>query len=305
MRLAIASPGNDFRLGAMEAPPSVISTYLGTQMTAYLKDFMEGNVYEYKPATTPVDLGVDILPIVHAPAEDRNRTSPFPYGGHRFEFRAVGSSQNVSMVNTVLNAITAKYFATISDRVEAGENPVDVAQDLLKKHSKVIFNGNGYDPKWPDEADKLGITHIDSGVEAINKLVDPKNVAMFKEMGVFDEEECAARREILLEGYIGTIEMEVGCMIDMINQYAIPSAKAAGIDTSAMAEGVTKLKASLAGIHAATDNFESAKLCRVLRLETMIEVRKTVDEVEAECPANLWSYATYKELLFLDSGKFK
>ena len=305
MRLAISSPGNDFRLGAMEAPPSVISTYLGTQMTAYLKDFMEGNVYEYKPATTPVDLGVDIMPIVHAPAEDRNRTSPFPYGGHRFEFRAVGSSQNVSMVNTVLNAITAKYFATISDRVEAGENPVDVAQDLLKKHSKVIFNGNGYDPKWPDEADKLGITHIDSGVEAINKLVDPKNVAMFKEMGVFDEEECAARREILLEGYIGTIEMEVGCMIDMINQYAIPSAKAAGIDTSAMAEGVTKLKASLAGIHAATDNLESAKLCRVLRLETMIEVRKTVDEVEAECPANLWSYATYKELLFLDSGKFK
>ena len=161
---------------------------------------MEGNVYEYKPATTPVDLGVDIMPIVHAPAEDRNRTSPFPYGGHRFEFRAVGSSQNVSMVNTVLNAITAKYFATISDRVEAGENPVDVAQDLLKKHSKVIFNGNGYDPKWPDEADKLGITHIDSGVEAINKLVDPKNIAMFKEMGVFDEEECAARREILLEG---------------------------------------------------------------------------------------------------------
>ena len=305
MRLAISSPGNDFRLGAMEAPPSVISTYLGTQMTAYLKDFMEGNVYEYKPATTPVDLGVDIMPIVHAPAEDRNRTSPFPYGGHRFEFRAVGSSQNVSMVNTVLNAITAKYFATISDRVEAGENPVDVAQDLLKKHSKVIFNGNGYDPKWPDEADKLGITHIDSGVEAINKLVDPKNVAMFKEMAVFDEEECAARREILLEGYIGTIEMEVGCMIDMINQYAIPSAKAAGIDTSAMAEGVTKLKAGLAGIHAATDNFESAKLCRVLRLETMIEVRKTVDEVEAECPANLWSYATYKELLFLDSGKFK
>ena len=305
MRLAISSPGNDFRLGAMEAPPSVISTYLGTQMTAYLKDFMEGNVYEYKPATTPVDLGVDIMPVVHAPAEDRNRTSPFPYGGHRFEFRAVGSSQNVSMVNTVLNAITAKYFATISDRIEAGEKPVHVAQDLLKKHYKVIFNGNGYDPKWPDEADKLGITHIDSGVEAINKLVDPKNVAMFKEMGVFDEEECAARREILLEGYIGTIEMEVGCMIDMINQYAIPSAKAAGINTSEMATGVAKLKAGLAGIHAATDNFESAKLCRVLRLETMIEVRKTVDEVEAECPANLWSYATYKELLFLDSGKFK
>ena len=163
MRLAIASPGNDFRLGAKEAPPSVISTYLGTQMTAYLKDFMEGNVYEYKPATTPVDLGVDILPIVHAPAEDRNRTSPFPYGGHRFEFRAVGSSQNVSMVNTVLNALTAKKFAEISEGVEAGKDAVAVAQEMLKKHFKVIYNGNGYDPAWPAEADKLGITHIDSG----------------------------------------------------------------------------------------------------------------------------------------------
>jgi glutamine synthetase len=122
-------------------------------------------------------------------------------------------------------------------------------------------------------------------------------------MGVFDEEECAARREILFEGYIGTIEMEASCMIDMITQYAIPSAKAAGIDSSAMAEGVKQLKAALASINASSDNFETAKLCRVLRLETMIDVRKIVDDVEAECPANLWSYATYKELLFLDSGK--
>ena len=305
MRLAIASPGNDFRLGAMEAPPSVISTYLGTQMTAYLKDFMEGNVYEYQPSTSPIDLGVDIMPIVHAPAEDRNRTSPFPYGGHRFEFRAVGSSQNVSTVNTVLNAITAKYFAVIADRIEAGEGAVAIAQDLLKKHSKVIFNGNGYDPEWPKKADELGITHIDSGVEAINKLVDPKNVAMFKEMGVFDEEECAARREIMLEEYVGIIEMEVGCMIDMINQHAIPSAKAAGIDTAAMAAGVTELEAAMKSVHAAADTYESAKLCRTLRLETMIKIRATVDEVEAKCPANLWTYATYKELLFLDSGKFK
>ena len=160
---------------------------------------MEGKVYEYKPATTPIDLGVDILPTVNAPAEDRNRTSPFPYGGHRFEFRAVGSSQNVSLVNTVLNAITAKYFAVIADRIEAGESAVAVAQELLKKHSKVIFNDNGYDPEWPNKADELGITHIDSGVEAIDKFVNPKNISMFKEMGVFDEDECKARREILLE----------------------------------------------------------------------------------------------------------
>lgn len=303
MRLAISSPGNDFRLGAMEAPPSVISTYLGTQMTEYLTEFMNGNVFEYKPNTSPVNLGVDILPVVQAPAEDRNRTSPFPYGGHRFEFRAVGSSQNVSMVNIVLNTMTAKFFAEISNRIEAGEKPVEVAQDLLKKHFKSVFNGNGYDPEWPAKADEIGLHHIDSGVEAIDKFVDPKNIELFSSMGVFTEEECKARRNILLDAYIGTIEMEIGCMIDMINQHAIPSAKVAGIDTTGMQKGVADLKEALAGIHAAADNFEAAKLCRVLRLETMIAVRKVVDDVEAECPTNLWTIATYKELLFIDSGR--
>jgi glutamine synthetase len=288
----------------MEAPPSVISTYLGPQLTAYLKDFSEGNVYEYKPATSPINLGVDIMPIVHAPAEDRNRTSPFPYGGHRFEFRAVGSSQNVSLVNTVLNALTAKKFAEISEGVEAGKDAVAVAQEMLKKHFKVIYNGNGYDPAWPAEADKLGITHIDSGVEAIDKFVAEKNVKMFEDLKVFDAAECAARRTILLDLYVGTIEMEVGCMIDMINQHAIPSAKAAGIDAAGMSAGVVKLEAALKEMHAAADEYEAAKLARVLRLDTMIDVRKVVDDVEAICPADKWTLATYKELLFVDVGKF-
>jgi len=303
MRLSIASPGNDFRLGAMEAPPSVISTYLGTQLTEYMTEFMNGNVTEYKPTTSPVNLGADILPVVQAPAEDRNRTSPFPYGGHRFEFRAVGSTQNVSMVNIVLNTMTAKFFAEISNRIEAGEKAVEIAQDLMKKHSKSIFNGNGYDPEWPAKADELGLHHIDSGVEAIDKFVDPKNIELFQSMNVFTEEECKARRNILLDAYVGTIEVEVGSMIDMIIQHCVPSAKAAGIDAGAMQKGAADLKAALAGIHAAADNFEAAKLCRVLRLETMVEVRKIVDAVEAECPANLWTIATYKELLFIDSGR--
>ena len=303
MRLAIASPGNDFRLGAMEAPPSVISMYLGAQLTDYLTEFMNGNVFEYKPTTSPVNLGVDILPVVQAPAEDRNRTSPFPYGGHRFEFRAVGSSQNVSMVNIVLDTMTAKFFAEISTRIEAGEKPVEIAQDLLKKHSRSIFNGNGYDPEWPAKADELGLHHIDSGVEAIDKFVDPKNVELFSSMGVFTEEECVARRNILLDAYVGTIEMEVGCMADMIVQYCVPSAKAAGIDHAPMLAGVADLKAAMAGVHAAADNFEAAKLCRMLRLETMVAVRKVVDDVEGECPANLWTLATYKELLFVDQER--
>ena len=305
MRLSIASPGNDFRLGAMEAPPSVISTYLGTQMTEYLTEFMNGNVFEYKPSVTPIPLGVDSLPVINAPAEDRNRTSPFPYGGHRFEFRAVGSTQNVSLVNTVLDSMVAKMFSNISDRIEAGESAVAVAQELLKKHFKAVYNGNGYDPEWPAKADAMGVTRIDSGVEAINKFVDPKNVEMFSSMGVFTPEECAARREILLELYVGTVEMEVGCMIDMINQHAIPSAKAAGINASGLEKGAKECAAAIAKVHATEDAFEQAKLCRVLRLETMVNVRKVVDDVEAACPANLWTMATYKELLFVDTGKHR
>jgi len=306
MRLSIASPGNDFRLGAMEAPPSVISTYLGKQMTDYMTDFMNGKVYAYQPTTSPVDLGVDIMPTVQAPAEDRNRTSPFPYGGHRFEYRAVGSTQNVSLVNTVLTAITAKMFSNISDRVEAGEKATDVAQDLLKKHSKVIFNGNGYDPSWPAKADELGICHIDSGVEAIAKFTDPKNIELFTSMGVFTETECKARQTILHELYVGTVEMEAGCMIDMTVQSVIPDIKKAGLTDliPGIEAGVAELKSAVAAVHGAANEYEAAKLCRVLRLETMSKIRKTIDDAEAVVPAEMWTTATYKQLMFVDQNRF-
>ena len=150
----------------MEAPPAVMSTYLGDDMTTFLEGFMNGDVKEYKPSKKELGFGVDAIKPIEVPAEDRNRTSPFPYGGYRFEFRACGSSQNVSLVNTVLNTITAEGFKIIADRVEAGEDAVAVAQDLLKAHSKCIFNGNGYDPEWPAKAVEKGIWRIDSGVEA-------------------------------------------------------------------------------------------------------------------------------------------
>jgi len=185
MRMAIASPGNDFRLGAMEAPPAVMSTYLGESMTEYLMDFMNGKDAAYNPQKKPVNFGADVIGELSVPAEDRNRTSPFPYGGGRFEFRAVGSTQNVSMVNTVLNSITAEAFQIIGDRIEAGEEPAAIARDLLQKHSKVIFNGNGYDPAWPDDAVKKGIWRIDSGVDAINEFTSDKNIELFGNVGVF------------------------------------------------------------------------------------------------------------------------
>jgi len=303
MRMAIASPGNDFRLGAMEAPPAVLSTYLGEQMTKYLEEFMSGDVKEYVPKTTVIPLGVEDLPTIEVPAEDRNRTSPFPYGGHRFEFRAVGSSQNVSLVNTVLNAMMAKQFAAISDRVEAGETPVGVAQDLLKQHFKCVYNGNGYDPAWPDTAVEKGVTRIDSGVDAIDTLKLDKNVDLFTSMGIFTADEVDGRRCILLELYVGVVEMEALTMIDMMNQHVIPSAKAAGMDLAALQAAVKAVQDGIAAVHAGSDESDKAAKARVLRLETMIAARKVCDETEALCPASLWTLATYQQLFFMDMNE--
>ena len=138
-------------------------------MTSYLEGFKNGTGGAYSPSTKTLDLGTSSVLPFEVPAEDRNRTSPFPYGGARFEFRAVGSSQNVSLVNTVLNTITAEKFAQFADKIEAGASPSDVAKEALDKHWKVVFNGNNYDPAAQDELTDRGVWRIDSGVEAINQ----------------------------------------------------------------------------------------------------------------------------------------
>ena len=302
MRMAIASPGNDFRLGACEAPPAIVSTYLGDDMTSYLESFKDGGEGSYVPKTKMLDLGTqEVLPF-EVPAEDRNRTSPFPYGGARFEFRAVGSSQNVSMVNTVLNTIVSEKFAEFADRVDAGEDLNDIARETLNENWKVIFNGNNYDEAMQQELTDRGIWRIDSGVEAIKTLTDDKNIALFEKMKVLTSEECESRQIILHDHYAGTVDMEAKCMVDMINQHIIPSVKAAGVGPlSDLEASVGTLKAAIAEIHAAEDSYKAAQLARVLRLETMIDIRAICDAAEEVVPANLWTLATYKELMFLDS----
>ena len=300
MRLAIAAPGNDFRLGAMEAPPAVMSTYLGPQMTDYLTSFVAGENAKYDPKTTTVDLGAPQLPKITAPAEDRNRTSPFPYGGHRFEFRAVGSSQNVSLVNTVLAAGMAQAFNEIAEKVEGGANPLDIARDLLKTHMKAVFNGNGYAPEWPQQAVEKGVWRIDSGVEAIERFTDEKNVQLFGSLNIFTPEECAARKEVLLEQYLAVVEMEVMVMIDMMNQSVIPSCSRGGLPTAGVEEGVQTLTNEWKAITEMEGTAEKARAARSLRLETMVSVRATCDALEKKCPKDCWMLPTYDELLFLD-----
>lgn len=302
MRAAIANPGNDFRLGACEAPPAIVSTYLGDDMTSYLEAFMNGQSAKYEPSKKTLDLGTREVAPFEVPAEDRNRTSPFPYGGARFEFRAVGSAQNVSLVNTVLNTIAAEKFANFADRIEAGEDPADVAREALKKHWKVIFNGDNYCEDNQKMLTDTGVWRIDSGVEAIAALTSEKNVALFEKMSVFNGKELSSRQDVLHEHYTGTVEMEALTMIDMINQHVIPSVKAAEVGPlDELAAAVTTLKAAVAEIHAAETSMGQAELARVLRLETMIDIREICDAAEEVVPDDLWTLATYKELLFLDS----
>jgi glutamine synthetase len=303
MRMAIANPGNDFRLGACEAPPAIVSTYLGEDMTFYLEHFKDGKGDgEYVPGVKTLNLGVDEILPFEVPAEDRNRTSPFPYGGARFEFRAVGSAQNVSLVNTVLNTIVAEKFGEFADRIDAGEKAIDVARSALNKHWKVVFNGNNYDPNNQQMLTDRGVWRIDSGVEAIHRLSAEKNTNLFEKMGVMTKEECEARESVLMDHYVGTVEMEALSLLDMINQHIIPSVTAAGVGPlSDLQASAAKISAAVKEIHHADSSYDKAKLARVLRLETMIDIRAVCDAAEEVVPAKLWTLATYKELLFLDS----
>lgn len=307
MRLAIASPGNDFRLGACEAPPAIISTYLGEDMTNYLEGFMNGESKPYVPSTRALSLGVSNMAKIEIPAEDRNRTSPFPYGGHRFEFRAVGSSQNVSLVNTVLSTIVADSFRELSEAIEANpgrpalEVAREAAQQALKENWKVIFNGNGYDPANQEMLTKRGVWRIDSGVDAMCQFSTEKNIDLFSRNGVLTKEECVARQNVMLGHYVGLVEIEAGCMIDMIQQHVIPSVKSAGVGPLAELQAdLDRLKNALAELHHIDDIAERAQKARVLRLETMVDIRKHTDLAEEVVPPALWTLATYKELLFMD-----
>lgn len=304
MRMAIASPGNDFRLGACEAPPAIVSTYLGDDITKYLQDFKSSKTAtKYVPAESVVDLGVPTIAPFTVPAEDRNRTSPFPYGGHRFEFRAVGSAQNVSMVNTVLCSIFAESFAKVSDAIEAGGNPNDIAAKMLEDHWRVIFNGNGYSEEWPIEAGKRGIWRIDSGVESMKVLSSPKNIELFGKLKVMTEKEAVARTVVMYDHYAGYVELEAKAMLEMIQKNVIPSTKAAGMCTAELEKAATSVAAGLQSMHGAADEYSKATIARDLRLETMMTARESCDKAEANVPSDLWTIATYEELLFLDSNQ--
>jgi glutamine synthetase len=205
-------------------------------------------------------------------------------------------------VNTVLNTITAEKFGEFADKIDAGADPVDVAKEALNKHWRVIFNGDNYDEEMQQMLTDRGVWRIDSGVEAIHTLSSEKNINLFEKTNVMSKEECEAREIVLHDHYSGTVEMEALTLIDMINQHIIPAVKASGVGPlEALEASVPQLQDAVATIHAAENSYEAAKIARVLRLETLIDIREVCDAAEGVVPANMWTLATYKELMFLDS----
>ncbi len=226
MRLSVASAGNDHRLGANEAPPAIVSMFVGEELEEIIDSIVNDHAY-VKKAGGKMNLGISSIPVFEKDTTDRNRTSPFAFTGNKFEFRMLGSSQNIAMPNVILNTAVAKEFREFADEIEASADKTATIASIIKKtfteHHRVIFNGDGYSAEWPAEAEKRGLLNLKTSVDAFGVLSAPKNVALFTEFGVFSASEIEAREEILFENYAKTINIEARTMIDMANKTYLPA----------------------------------------------------------------------------------
>ena len=331
LRLSVASPGNDHRLGANEAPPAIISIFLGEELQAVVDALVEGKEYTSN-GKKMFNVGVSSLPDFPMDSTDRNRTSPFAFTGNKFEFRMVGSSLNIAGPNTILNTIVANSLTEFADVLEKAteENFNEVLHDLLVKtiaeHKRVIFNGNGYGDEWPVEAEKRGLLNLKSTVDAIPCLTAQKNVDLFKKFGVYSEVELHAREEILLENYSKVINIEALTAADMAKTEIMPavmkfskdicdiaaSKKALGIEptvetelakklndlTAALSEKAAKLSDAVVKAQAVEGEEKMARFYHDEVFGLMQSLRAVADELETIVGEKYWPYPTYDELLF-------
>ena len=331
LRLSVATAGNDHRLGANEAPPAVISIFLGDELSAVL-DAIE-NEHEYAGAKQKyMKLGVDVLPQFRRDTTDRNRTSPFAFTGNKFEFRMLGSANSIACCNMMLNSAVAeslKQFADILEKSDDFENDVhNLIKDTFKAHKRIIFNGNGYDDAWIEEAEKRGLSNLKTTADAMPHLLDEKNVQMLTSHKVFTKAELESRMEIMLENYVKQVNIEALTMIDMTGKQIIPAIetylmkllknvtmkKAISPDISSAYEtaNIEKLSAACdemsagAGVLARladhlnhiNDIVDQANFVRDEILPQMDVLREYADAAEAVVDAELWPLPTYGELLF-------
>ena len=332
LRASVASSGNDHRLGANEAPPAIISIFLGEQLEDVFNQLKKGKPTGSKKSGT-LQIGVDTLPVLPRHAGDRNRTSPFAFTGNRFEFRAVGSNQSIGWPSTVLNTIVAESLDFVATEIEkaGGGDPAklnDAIQGVLQKiaidHAAVIFGGNGYSEEWHAEAEKRGLPNLKNTIDALPVLVSKKNKAVFAKYGVLSEREVESRYEIWLDRYCLDINTESLLALEISKTKILPAAlsyqsqlaalaislKALGkspnvklLDeviglTSALEAGIDKLEHSIAH-EGGDDTFAHAKHFRDAVIPAMLEVRTAADALEGVVSDELWPLPTYQEMLFI------
>lgn len=332
LRLSASNPGNDHRLGANEAPPAIISIFLGEQLEDVISQLIETGEAKSSKQGGKLNIGVHTLPELKKDATDRNRTSPFAFTGNKFEFRMVASSMSIAGANTVLNTIVADVLSDMADELENAENFDLAVHDLIKKtltdHQRVIFNGNGYSEEWVAEAERRGLPNVKTMVDAVPSLISEKSIKMFEKFKVFSEVELHSRAEINYEAYSKAINIEAKTMIEMVNKKYIPavikavatlaesinSVKAAvpSADVSVQTTLLTDTSALLAKAKAAVINLqevvteaatkeegaEQATYFKDVVFSTMAELRAPIDALELIIDKEAWPVPTYGELLF-------
>ncbi len=328
LRMSAANPGNDHRLGANEAPPAIISMFLGDQLTAVVDHIIRGSE-ETVPSASIMRVGVSTLPFIRRDATDRNRTSPFAFTGNKFEFRMVPSSGCIADANTVLNTIAAEAFGAFADELEKAEDFETALHALIRRemtaHQRIIFNGNGYTDEWVAEATRRGLPNLRSMVDAVPELVKPASVALFAHQGVFTEKELRARADVSYELYAKTINIEALTMIDMAGKDIVPAVvrytgelaravrevESLGVDASVQKELLTRVNVllrqagdALADLRvkqekaAALTGAEQARYAHDVICPAMEVLRAPVDHLEMIVDGRLWPMPTYGDLLF-------
>jgi len=331
LRAAVASPGNDHRLGANEAPPAIISMFVGDDLAAVL-DAISNDAEYADPGRQRIDLGVDVLPKFKKDNTDRNRTSPFAFTGNKFEFRMPGSSMNLADANTVLNTAVAKELKGYADELERADDFEKALVALVKRtlhdHKRIIFNGNGYSDEWEVEAEKRGLFNLKTTVDAAPAMTSEKNIALFEEMGVLSRVEVMSRYEVIVEHYAKVLHIEAMTMLEMANKQLIPAATAYMSDvasaaaakmavseklsckaenkileklstaTDEMSDAVDALDAAVESAESETDNLEKAKAYRDKVLPAMADLRTAADAAEVVCGEDYWPLPSYSKMLY-------
>lgn len=331
LMMSVSSAGNDYRLGGHEAPPSIMSTFIGEELEDIVDELIEGTHKDVR-TNERFNTGVSVIPTFSKDKTDRNRTSPFAFTGNKFEFRAVGSSQSISGPNTILNTILAKSMRDMADEIEKSEKaPKEAAMDcichFLKEHRRIIFNGDGYSKEWHEQAKRLGLVDAKDTVESVKVLRNKEKTAIFSEMGVYSEKELESRFDILLHNYNMTLQVEAQTALKMVKTQIYPagvsylgsisqdvaSAKAAGIEVDYLSKDVQAISNILSGIRVNVSNLESVMhlaqsstkdiyevscLWRDGVRKAMEDLRYSVDLLEENIDASYWPIPTYTDLMF-------